>query len=242
MICHACGKIAPTKHVKFHYNIGVIIIRFPRSIEGEICKSCVHKYFWQYQTITVLLGWWGIISVFLNTYFVLHNLFTYLGCLNMPGKFTDEQLRQLSRDLQRARGIAPQPGTELPADTAQQPPSVNDPQARRGLQPRGAGVEAVPGAAFHLNLSSGGSVPLSQGAVVPASEIPGTSPASGTTSVARVSTHPQNPGIMGLTNTSIRDWYITTADGRTLTVPPSKSVKLTPGTRINFGSVVGVIQ
>jgi len=45
MICEACGIESATKHVEYHQNIGALIMRFHKTIEGELCKSCVHKYF-----------------------------------------------------------------------------------------------------------------------------------------------------------------------------------------------------
>jgi len=43
MICQACGVEAPTKQVEFRQNIGALIMRFHRTIKGQLCKSCVHK-------------------------------------------------------------------------------------------------------------------------------------------------------------------------------------------------------
>ncbi|OWK45187.1 hypothetical protein FRUB_01518 [Fimbriiglobus ruber] len=38
MICQDCGVEAETKHVSFHQNIGALVVRFPKSIEGA-CAS-----------------------------------------------------------------------------------------------------------------------------------------------------------------------------------------------------------
>jgi hypothetical protein len=84
MYCQACGSKAPTKHVTFYQNIGLLILRLSKSIDGELCKPCVHKYFWEFTSINLLLGWWGIISFFFNWFFLLNNVVQYLGCLGMP--------------------------------------------------------------------------------------------------------------------------------------------------------------
>jgi hypothetical protein len=84
MYCQACGSQAPTKHVAFYQNIGLLILRLSKSIDGELCKPCVHKYFWEFTTINLLLGWWGIISFILTPFFILNNVVYYVSCLGMP--------------------------------------------------------------------------------------------------------------------------------------------------------------
>ena len=84
MICEACGVEAPTKHVEYHQNIGALIMRFHQTVEGDLCKSCVHKYFWKITVINLFLGWWGVISFFVTPVFILLNLVRYLLCLGMP--------------------------------------------------------------------------------------------------------------------------------------------------------------
>jgi hypothetical protein len=69
--------------VEFYQNIGVLVIRFSKSVRGELCKSCIHRYFWELTSINLILGWWGIISFFLNIGFILNNVIRYLSCLNM---------------------------------------------------------------------------------------------------------------------------------------------------------------
>jgi hypothetical protein len=83
MMCQACGVEAPTKYVAFHQNIGLLVMRFSKSVEGDLCKSCVHKYFWQLTGTNLVLGWWGIISFVLNTFFILNNVGRYIFCLGM---------------------------------------------------------------------------------------------------------------------------------------------------------------
>jgi hypothetical protein len=83
MICQICGIEAKTKHVEFHQNIGALVLRFHKSIKGEMCKSCIHKNFWQFTLITVAVGWLGVISFFLAPIFALNNIVRYLLCLPM---------------------------------------------------------------------------------------------------------------------------------------------------------------
>ncbi len=103
MICQNCGIEAPTKYVAFYQNIGVLIMRFSKSIEGELCKSCIHRYFWSFTGTNLFLGWWGTISLFLTPVFILNNVFRYVTCLTLPSvppnaeppQLTDEAIEKL---------------------------------------------------------------------------------------------------------------------------------------------------
>ena len=59
MFCQACGANAPTTYVTYYWNIGALILRWYKSIKGDMCRRCVHQYFWEYTLINFTLGWWG---------------------------------------------------------------------------------------------------------------------------------------------------------------------------------------
>jgi hypothetical protein len=81
--CQSCGLPAETKYVEIYENIGLLIIRFHKSIKGELCKSCINKFFWAYTGKTMLLGWWGIISVIVTPFILLNNVFRYITTIGM---------------------------------------------------------------------------------------------------------------------------------------------------------------
>ena len=83
MICQCCGVEAESKHVAFYQNIGALVVRFPKSIEGRLCKSCVHKHFWSMTGTTFFLGWWGAISFLVTPFYLLNNIGRYILCLGM---------------------------------------------------------------------------------------------------------------------------------------------------------------
>ncbi len=83
MICQLCGVEAPTKHVAFYQNIGALVLRFYKSVDGNLCKSCIHKTFWKFTLVNLFLGWWGVISFILTPFLILNNLIRYLICLGM---------------------------------------------------------------------------------------------------------------------------------------------------------------
>lgn len=102
MFCQKCGIEAPTKYVAFYQNIGALVMRFSRSMEGNLCKSCIHRTFWSYTGITMLIGWLGMISFVLAPCFVLNNIFRYVFCLTMPGVPFDAVAPTLSdADIER---------------------------------------------------------------------------------------------------------------------------------------------
>lgn len=83
--CQTCGREAPTRYTELYQNIGILIMRFNKSIKGDLCKDCINKFFWEYTLITFFLGWWGIISFFSTLFILPNNIFRYLGSLNMIG-------------------------------------------------------------------------------------------------------------------------------------------------------------
>ena len=84
MNCQVCGIQAPTRHVTFYQNIGALVMRFHRKLEGDLCKSCVQKNFWKMTLITLAIGWLGMISLVVAPIFIILNIVQYVRCLGMP--------------------------------------------------------------------------------------------------------------------------------------------------------------
>ena len=82
-VCQSCGVEAPTKYVEFYQNIGALFMRFSKSIKGNLCKDCINQYFWSFTGITLVLGWWGMISFFVTPFILLNNIVEYLGTLRL---------------------------------------------------------------------------------------------------------------------------------------------------------------
>ena len=47
-----------TTLVKFDRNIGMLVLRQVRSIQGIMCKTCLGKKFWEFTGLNLLLGPW----------------------------------------------------------------------------------------------------------------------------------------------------------------------------------------
>ncbi|GAP16337.1 J domain-containing protein [Levilinea saccharolytica] len=81
--CECCKMPAETQHINFHENIGMVIFRRYRSIEGNFCKPCIDYYFWSSTGRTMLLGWWGLISFIVTPFILLNNMIRFLFTLGM---------------------------------------------------------------------------------------------------------------------------------------------------------------
>src|SRR5690348_3363071 len=84
MICQTCGLQGPTMPVKFFQNIGALVIRFHKSVRGNLCKGCINKYFRQFTVTTLFLGWWGIISFIVTPIFLCINLYYFFTTRSLP--------------------------------------------------------------------------------------------------------------------------------------------------------------
>jgi hypothetical protein len=49
--------------VTLRRQIGVIVARLERQVEGHLCKACIGKYFWEFTPVTAVLGWWGVTAL-----------------------------------------------------------------------------------------------------------------------------------------------------------------------------------
>ncbi len=84
MSCRACRVDAPTQRVVLRQNVGALVVRFHKTLDARLCKRCVHKYFWTMTGVTFFWGWWGIVSLIVTLYYLVHNIVQYIGCLKMP--------------------------------------------------------------------------------------------------------------------------------------------------------------
>jgi len=108
IICQSCGIEAPTRLVDFHQNIGVLVMRFRRRMNGMLCKRCVHKHFWKMTGTTLFLGPWGTISLVLAPCFIINNIVRYLSVIGMPAVPPDAKVPMLDeKALRQLQPLAP---------------------------------------------------------------------------------------------------------------------------------------
>lgn len=82
--CDACGRVAPTKLVTFRQNIGLVVMRLPKTVHGNLCRGCIGKYFWETTLISSFFGWWGVISFFYTAVTIPMNIVEFLGARSLP--------------------------------------------------------------------------------------------------------------------------------------------------------------
>ena len=89
--CQVCRGPGPVAYASFHQNIGALVIRFGKRIEGNMCSSCLSNNFWSYTLITVAVGWLGFISIVVAPIYVILNVFAYIRA--------SSQIRRVLRPL-----------------------------------------------------------------------------------------------------------------------------------------------
>ena len=99
--CQVCGRIGPTRHVRLMQNIGLVVIRFPKTIDGHLCKFCIDQNFFKMTAITMLFGWWGMISFIYSVISVPVNVFNWIGSIGMGEPPEDAA----SIDARRSRAL-----------------------------------------------------------------------------------------------------------------------------------------
>jgi len=82
--CDECGAYATTKWVAFGQVIGMVIVFRIQTVRGNLCKSCIHEHFWEYTLVTLVFGWWGVMSFLMTPFVLLNNVIRYVLCLRMP--------------------------------------------------------------------------------------------------------------------------------------------------------------
>jgi hypothetical protein len=82
--CQACQVPAATRFVTLRQNIGALVMRFPRSVQGAMCRDCIGRYFWRYTLTTLFLGWWGVISFFCTLAWIPTNIVTFISSRSLP--------------------------------------------------------------------------------------------------------------------------------------------------------------
>ena len=83
MECQSCCERRPTKHVVFYQNIGMLIMRSSKTVDGELCKDCIDQVFWKFTLITLVFGWWGMISLIVTPLFLINNIARFVGTMGM---------------------------------------------------------------------------------------------------------------------------------------------------------------
>jgi hypothetical protein len=82
--CDGCNRDVPTKNLVFMQNIGVIVLRFSKTVSGQLCRTCVDERFWSMTLITLFFGWWGVLSFFYTVIALPMNVISYVRSRTLP--------------------------------------------------------------------------------------------------------------------------------------------------------------
>jgi len=77
--CQSCGSMKMTSPVTFHRNIGMLVMRRTIRLEGNLCKSCIGKKYWEFMGKNLILGPWGMISLIVTPIYLITNTVSYVS-------------------------------------------------------------------------------------------------------------------------------------------------------------------
>ena len=77
--CQLCGNMRQTTPVTFHRNIGMLVVRQTRSLQGNMCKTCIGNKFWEFTLKNIVFGPWGVISLVVTPIYLITNTISYIG-------------------------------------------------------------------------------------------------------------------------------------------------------------------
>jgi hypothetical protein len=80
--CQACGA-TPAIAVSLHEHHGMFLLQRFKTYNGQWCRDCGIAMFRHAQRQTLLLGWWGLISFFVNFVNVFQNVAVYSKLRNL---------------------------------------------------------------------------------------------------------------------------------------------------------------
>lgn len=94
-MCQSCGVMAPLCPVTFRQNTGAVVMRFYRTVKGQLCTDCVDRHFWKMTGTTFALGWWGIVSLIVTPFFLVLNIRDFVSArrkFRLAGSGVDSRL------------------------------------------------------------------------------------------------------------------------------------------------------
>lgn len=76
----------PVTPALFRQNIGALVMRFEKKIQGRMCRACLSKHFWSYTLTTAAIGWFGLISILVAPIYVILNVVQYIKAKRQLGQ------------------------------------------------------------------------------------------------------------------------------------------------------------
>lgn len=79
--CQICRNIRQTSPVKFTRNVGMLVARQTKSINANMCKTCLKKNYWEFTGKNLLFGPWGMISLIVTPIYLVTNTVSYVSAM-----------------------------------------------------------------------------------------------------------------------------------------------------------------
>ncbi len=103
LTCQVCGA-APALHVKFLKHQGMVVMWRQVTYRGTYCRDCGLAVFRQITNQTLLIGWWGTASFFLNLYAIIVNLLSWQRLRSLGSQYGPRTSLRLIRGGRCSRG------------------------------------------------------------------------------------------------------------------------------------------
>ena len=84
MSCQVCGRAVPTARVHLMQNIGMLVARQSKTLQGDVCRSCGMTAFKSMTLTTLFLGWWGVISFIMTPIILIMNIVAWSSLKSLP--------------------------------------------------------------------------------------------------------------------------------------------------------------
>lgn len=80
-LCQGCGSRRQTQYVTFHRNVGMLLAHRTYKVQGDLCRACIHRRYWEFAGKNLLLGPWGTISLLITPLYLIQNTGVYVSAI-----------------------------------------------------------------------------------------------------------------------------------------------------------------
>lgn len=99
MLCTSCHEEDTVRDVEFGMQIGLLVARLYFHKKGRMCPDCIRSTFWMYTLVTLVFGWWGIVSLVVNPFIIILNVLSYRAKFLSPAYPSTKYLPVVSCDV-----------------------------------------------------------------------------------------------------------------------------------------------
>jgi len=84
--CDLCRSPKSVRAVTFLQNIGLVVVRLNKQVQGVFCGRCIRSTFWSCTLTTLFFGWWGFVSCIATPIILVANVVTLLRSQRQVGR------------------------------------------------------------------------------------------------------------------------------------------------------------